>query len=211
MIGGKTSLLLLTLIVGGIMIAVLVPAAYADEEYILNQDYQRVNSNIIIHLIEVNVTDKPMGNVYPSAAPSETKWAHLVFNYENIGDASEKGYINMEFVDSNGNTYPNTEIRDATVAPHTTTDRPLFTEVPIPKNATLTKLHVYQGTNPAFRTKEQWYDLHMTVVATPTPVVATPTPTAASPTGCLGALLPFALLSSLGVAGIAIRKYGLNK
>lgn len=210
MIGGKSSLLLLTLIVGAITIAVLVPSASADENYVLNQEYHRVNSNIIIHLIEVNVTDNPMGNVYPSAAPSETKWAHLVFNYENTGDATEKGYINMEFIDSNGNIYPNTEIRDATVAPHSTTERPLFTEVPIPKNAMLVKLHVYQGTNPAFRTKEQWYDINMAQSVTPTPTAATPLPSATR-TGCLGALLPFALLSSIGVAGIAIRKYGLNK
>lgn len=211
MFGRKNSLLLLTLLLGSIIAMATVPQALADENYVLDQDYARANSHIIIHLIMVNVTDSPMGNVYPSLSPSETKWAHLVFNYENTGNETEKGYISMEFIDSNGNVYPNTEIRDATVPPHSITPRPLFTEIPIPKNVTLVKLHVYQGTNPAFHIKDQYYDLHMEKVGTPTPTATATTVPTATKTGCFAPFLPFALLSSLAVAGIAINKYQRKK
>lgn len=211
MFGRKLSLLLLTLLLGAIVAVATVPSALADENYVLNQDYARANSNIVIHLIMVNVTDNPMGNVYPSASPAETKWAHLVFNYENTGDQTEKGYISMEFIDSNGNVYTNTEVRDATVAPHSSTQRPLFTEVPIPKSAKLVKLHVYQGTNPAFHIKDQYYDLHMETVASTTPTATATAVPSSTKTGCFAPLLPFALLSSLAAAGVAINRYQQKK
>lgn len=192
----------------------LVPLALADRDYSVlpNNTYVRANSNVIVHLA-VNVTDKPMGNVYPSASPSSTQWAHLVFTYENTGDTSERAYVDMEFIDTNGNIYAPTDmsISDATVPAHSTTSR-LFVEIPIPNNATLSKLHIYQGTNPSFHIKDQYYDLALIPTPTPMPATATPGPSATAQTGgCLGIFLPFALLSSLGVAGITIKKYGLNK
>lgn len=213
MLGRKSGLLVFMLLIGSLLTVMLIPSALADKDYNVmpNNTYARANSNVIVHLW-VNVTDKPMGNVYPSASPESTQWAHLVFTYENTGDASERAYVDMEFIDSNGNVYtpPDMSISDASVPAHSMTSK-LFIEIPIPGNVTLSKLHMYQGTNPAFHIKDQYYDL--VLVATPTPVAATatPGPTATTQTGCLGVLLPFALLSSLGVVGITIKKYGLNK
>ena len=214
MLGRKSGLFVLTLLIGSLLLVMLIPSALADQDYSVlpNNTYVRANSNVIVHLW-VNVTDKPMGNVYPSSSPESTDWAHLVFTYENTGDASERAYVDMEFIDTNGNIYtpPDMSISDSTVPAHSTSSR-LFVEIPVPSNATLSKLHIYQGTNPAFHIKDQYYDL--VPIATPTPVPATATPaapTATSTTGCLGIFLPFALLSSLGVVGITIKKYGLNK
>jgi len=201
------------ILIGSLLMVMLIPSALADKDYNVmpNNTYARVNSNIIVHLW-VNVTDKPMGNVYPSTSPEATQWAHLVFTYENTGDTAQKGDVQMEFIDSNNNVYtpPDTVISDVTVPAHSTTS-PLFIEVPMPSNVTLSKLHIYQGTNPSFRTGEQYYNLVLIATPTPVPATATPGPTATTNTGCLGALLPFALLSSLGVVGITIKKYGMNK
>jgi hypothetical protein len=214
MLGRKSGLLVFMLVVGSLLTVMLMPSALADRDYsvLQNNTYVRANSNVIVHLW-VNVTDKPMGNVYPSSSPESTQWAHLVFTYENTGDTSERAYVDMEFIDSNGNVYtpPDMSISDADVPPHSTTSR-LFVEIPIPGNVTLSKLHIYQGTNPAFHIKDQYYDLVPIPTPTPVPATATPGSTAATTqTGCLGALLPFALLSSIGVAGVTIKKYGLNK
>ena len=74
----------------------LVPSALAkDYSVVPNNTYIRTNSNIIVHLA-VNVTDKPMGNVYPSNSPETTQWAHLVFTYENTGDTAQKGDVEIE-------------------------------------------------------------------------------------------------------------------
>ncbi len=195
------------------MAVMLIPSALADKDYNVmpNNTYARANTNIIVHLW-VNVTDKPMGNVFPSTSPEATQWAHLVFTYDNTGDTDQKGNVQLDFIDSNGNIYTPTDnsLSDVTVPAHSSTSR-IFIEVPVPANVTLSKLHIYQGTNPAFHIKDQYYDLVLIATPTPVPATATPGPTATPTTGCLGALLPFALLSSLGVVGITIKKYGLNK
>ena len=104
----------------------LIPSALADRDYnvLPNNTYVRANSDIIVHL-GVNVTDKPMGNVYPSTSPESTQWAHLVFSYVNTGDVAERAYVHMEFIDSNGNVYSPSDnsLSDVTVPPHSTTSR----------------------------------------------------------------------------------------
>jgi hypothetical protein len=213
MLGRKSGLLVLMLLIGSLMVVVLVPSALADNDYNVmpNNTYARANTNIIVHLF-VNVTDKPMGNVYPSTSPETTQWAHLVFTYENTGDTDQKGNVQMEFIDSNGNVYAPSDnsISDVTVPAHSSTST-IFIEVPVPGNVTLSKLHIYQGTNPSFHIKDQYYDLVLIATPTPVPATATPGTSATAQTGCLGALLPFALLSSLGVVGVTIKKYGFNK
>ncbi len=216
MFGRLPSLLFIALLFAGAILTTALPAL-ADETYQLDKDFPRVNSHIVIHLIAVNVTDKYMGNIFPSKAPEETKWAHLVYQYENTGDKMEVGDIQYELIDSQGNVYrfnPNLdEYSGVEVRPHAKSDI-RWNEIPIPKDAVLAKVHVFEGTNPSFLLAEDTYDLQR--VGAPTPV-ATPgeatsgVPTATPRTGCLGALLPFALIGSLAIVGIYAKGRDIKK
>jgi len=119
MSGRLWCILLLVLFVA--MTAFAAPAL-ADETYLLDKDFQRYHSNIVIHLIQVNVTDNYMGNIYPSRAPQDTKWAHLVYQYENTGDQMQVGNIQYELIDTRGRVYkfnPNMdEYSGVEVRPH---------------------------------------------------------------------------------------------
>ena len=170
-----------------LIMIMFAPMSFADSNYVINQDFNRVDSSIVIHVIDVNVTDYPMGNIFPG--PGKVEWAHVLFTYQNIGNITATGHIQYELLDANGNTYTSDDPIEDVLAPgHTSGER--FTETSIPAGATLTQLHLFEGTNPAFHTKDQYYSLTGTPTptyvptrdtATPTPVqesTATPTPTA---------------------------------
>lgn len=187
--------------------------AVADETYLLDKDFQRYHSNIVIHLIQVNVTDKYMGNIYPSKAPQDTKWAHLVYQYENTGDQMQVGNIQYELIDTRGRVYkfnPNLdEYSGVEVRPHSKSDI-RWNEIPIPKDAVLAKVHVFQGTNPDLLLANQTYDLQLVGTITPTSTPAS-SATATRGFGCFSPLLPFVILGSLAIAGLYTRGKGIKK
>lgn len=206
-------ILFIALLLAGAVVITALPAA-ADERYLLYKDYERSTSHIVIHLLEVNVTDKYMGNIYPSKAPEDTKWAHLVYQYENTGDNMEVGNIQYELIDSQGRIYkfnPNLdEYSGVEVRPHAKSDI-RWNEIPIPKDAIITKVRVFEGTNPNFLLKEETFDVQ--AVATPTPSATAGGPTSGSPTPgvCTGALLPFFIIGSLAVVGLYTKGKGIKK
>jgi len=177
--------------------------ALADETYLLDKDFQRYHSNIVIHLIQVNVTDNYMGNIYPSRAPQDTKWAHLVYQYENTGDQMQVGNIQYELIDTRGRVYkfnPNMdEYSGVEVRPHSKSDI-RWNEIPIPEDAVLMKVHVFQGTNPELLLADETYDLKPVGTITPS---TTPSSSASAPKGpgICSPLLPLILIGGLAVAG----------
>jgi len=194
--------------------AIAIPA-FADETYGLNQDFHRYDSNIVIHLLYVNVTDQYMGNIYPSTPPQNTKWAHLVYTYENTGDQMEVGNIQYELIDTQGRVYKfnpdGTEYSGAEVQPHSTTNL-LWNEIPVPKDAVLAQVHVFEGTNPSLRLADETYNLTGGPSST---AQATTQPSAPVPStfkfGCCAPLLPFILIGSLAIVGIYTRGRGIKK
>lgn len=215
MFGRSPFVLLISLFFIGAIISTAMPAL-ADETYLLDKDFPRSNSDIVIHLIQVNITDKYMGNVYPSKAPEDTKWAHLVYQYENTGDKAEVGHIQYALIDSKGNEYkfnPNLdEYSGVMVQPRSKSDI-RWNEIPIPKDTVLTKVHVWEGTNPALLLANETYDL--TRVSTTTPVATPIEPTSGMPGverfGRCAPLAPFLIIGSLAVAGVYVRGKGIKK
>lgn len=200
-----------------------IPVVYADQTYLINKDYQRYHSDIVIHLIEVNVTDKYMGNVYPSKLPEETQWAHLVYTYENIGDKPEMGYLQMSFIDSQGTEYPfnpkGAEYSGEMVQPHST-GGVRWNEVPIPRGTVLAKVHIYEGTNPTFLLKEETFNLQSPTTSSASPSAVPTTTVASTPVTpsqivnrvCLCfPLLPLVLIGSIAIFGIYARGKGIKK
>lgn len=157
MLGRLPFVLFVALLIAGVTMTTALPAL-ADETYQLDKDFKRADSDIVIHLIYVSVTDKYMGNIYPSKAPEDTKWAHLVYQYENMGDKEEVGHIQYELIDSNGSVYrfnPNLdEYSGVLVQPHSKSDI-RWNEIPIPKDVLLAKVRVFEGTNPDFLLKDE--------------------------------------------------------
>jgi hypothetical protein len=214
MLGRPLYLISTILLLAGFLAVAALPVV-ADEVYSLDKDFYRANSNIIIHLKYVSVTDKYMGNIYPSKAPQDTKWAHLVYQYENTGDKTEVGSIQYEFIDTKGNVYrfnPNLdEYSGVTVGPHSVSDI-RWNEIPIPRDTVLAKVHVFEGTNPSFLLANETYELHLESGSYPT---ATIVPSSGGPTSgtgrCCAPLLPFAIIASLGIAGLYIKGKGAKK
>ncbi|WP_424357210.1 hypothetical protein [Methanocella sp. MCL-LM] len=204
------------LIAGFVFLALVAPAATADQNIPLPQTeeflYQDKQRPIIIHLIQVNTTDKPLMNIYPPENSQNLKWVRLVYSYENTGDSQVRAFIKVIFVDSNGNQYQNTneEYTGEYVLPHTITD-PKFVEVAVPKNAEITQFILRQGFY------ETVYEIPK-VTVTPTSsvpattVTGTPTPDAVHRgiDGCLP-FIPFAMAGGLAAAGMVINRSGVRR
>jgi hypothetical protein len=184
------------------------PAALADQDIMLNDQYQMAGKNIIVHLIELNISENPMGNVYAPDYPN-TKWVRLVYTFENFGDRQDKGFIKPIFIDTEGNQYQNFDYTGESVLPHTTAG-PFFVEIPVHKNTSFKKLIFVEG----FEQHE--FDVPQ-VTTTPAPgPSATPEPSpTATPGGfnwrdCLP-LIPFAMTGGIAGVGIVINRSGIRK
>ncbi len=200
-----------TMIIALLMIGVLAMAvqpAAADETYSLDKDFKRANSDIVIHLLYVNVTDKYMGNIYPSLPPEKTKWAHLVYQYENTGDKEEVGSIQYELIDTQGNVYPfnpdQDEYSGESVKPHSKSGK-RWNEIPIPRDTVLAKVHVFEGTNPDFLLANETYDIRLMASASPSALPPGPSAATPGPARLCAPLLPFAVVAGVGAAGLYVK------
>jgi hypothetical protein len=217
MFGRSPYVLIFALLILGAIISTAMPVL-ADENYQIDKDFQIKDSNIIIHVIAVNVTDKYMGNIYPPQDVENTWWAHLLYKYENTGNTMEIGHIQYTLIDSNGTQYqfnPNgTEYSGAEVRPHSITNE-LWNEIPIPAGTVLKQVNVYEGTNPNFRLNNETYDLPAPQIMTSTPTPTAEPSSSVSPIinnfGCCAPFLPFLLIGSLAVAGVYVKGKGIKK
>ncbi|MCD1295748.1 hypothetical protein CUJ83_12135 [Methanocella sp. CWC-04] len=189
-----------------LLAAVAMPIVYADENIVLNQEYLRKGTNIKVNLIEVDISEKQLGSKTSPYPLEETKWVRLVYTYENLGDKSEKGYLNIKFLDTDNNEYPMGEVeytgRD--VAPHSFSEV-RFIEIPVPKDAVIDRFVIIQGFD------ETTYNIPQTEKPTPTPAItATPGPTQEPPKTCMP-FLPFMIAGSVICIGLAINRYGFKR
>jgi hypothetical protein len=191
-----------------LLLAGAAPTVLAGQDIVLNDQYQMVGKNIIVHLIELNITDYPMGNIYAPDYPN-TKWVRLVYTFENFGDKQDKGHIKPIFIDSEGNQYQNFDYTGENVLPHTTAG-PFFVEVPVPKNTVLVRLIFQEG----FEQHE--FDIPQASSSpTPGPSATTATSPTPDPFGyswseCLP-LIPFAMAGGVAGVGIVINRCGVKK
>jgi hypothetical protein len=190
-----------------ILLASIAPVV-TGQNIVLGDQYQMAGKNIIVHLIELNISDSPMGNIFSPDYPN-TMWVRLVYTFENTGDTKDKGYIQPIYVDSDGNLYQNfNDYTGENVLPHTTAG-PFFVEVPFPKNTRLDKVICTEG----FTQHE--FDIPWTIAATPTPSAsptasATPAPGGVKWADCLP-LIPFAMAGGVAGVGIVINRSGIKK
>jgi hypothetical protein len=127
------------------LVLFIVPACATDVSIPINKDYKY--GDMVIHLISVNITDYPMGNVY-SPDPDNTTWPRLVFQYENTGTEAINGNLQVAFFDDQGNQYPaNKKIVDITmdqVQPGKKSDVRFVEAAVIPRNTKITSFKVYE-------------------------------------------------------------------
>lgn len=202
MSGRMSLILVLAYMLVGVMAITVMPVAYADENITLNQEYMRAGSTIKVHLMEVKITDTPWSNIYPSAAPGVTKWTKLVYTYENYGDKPQKGYLNISFIDADGNEYSVWDYTGDTVMPHSTSEV-RFIEVPVPYDAKIVKLKIHQTFD------DTYYDIPR-AIATAEPT-STPVPTPkASDVGCLP-YIPMAMAGGIAALGMVINRHRIRR
>ena len=205
------------ILAGIVFLALVAQTAVADQNIPLPQTeeflYHDKQRPVIIHLILINTTEKPLNNIFPPENSQNLKWVHLVYSYENTGDSQIRAFIKVVFVDRNGNQYQN-DMEDYTgefVLPHTITD-PKIVEVAVPRNAEITQFIIRQG----------FYETIYTIpkaTPSPTPVTTITAQATSIPSsgigkrgfdGCLP-FIPFAMAGGIAAAGIVINRSGIRK
>jgi hypothetical protein len=190
-------------------------SAYTNTEIPLGYSFYRMHTQVVVVLEKLDVSDYPMGNVYTTTPLERVDWVRLWYRYDNEGDKADQGYLQVEFIDSLGNVYvePDGTYTGDNVGPKSSSG-PRFLEIPVSKGAKIAKIKVIQGFD------SQYFDVPEPGAATPTSVAttaatvtptsqATATPQATAKNGGSGnclPLLPFAILSALGLAGYAGKK-----
>ena len=197
------------LIAGGLLLTLVVQASCA-ADIIINRDYQMASKNIIVRFILINITDYPMGNVYPPENAGEIQWVRLVYQFQNVGDVSQRGYVQPNVVGSDDKVYTYRDYTGQDVLPHTTTD-PAFVEIPMPEGVGIRQVVFVEGFT------EHVFEVPEMPVPTPTPVPSATTPATATPalpstdiTGCLP-YIPFAMAGGIAAAGMVINRTGIRK
>lgn len=185
----------LPIFVALVAIALLAaPALATDMTIPIGKDYTSVyqNGEMVVHVIQVSITDKYMGNTY-SADPDNTIWPKVVFQYENTGTSPLTGNFYIAFTDANGNLYldknkkPYTDITMNEIQPGQKSDV-RFLEAAVPKDVKVTQVVIYdEGLKERMR-----IDIPYGQAVTPT---STP---GSSPSICaLPAVLPFLVIGAL--------------
>lgn len=205
------------IIAGIVVLALATQVAFANQTIPLPQtdeyQYHDKQRPVIIHLLQVNTTEKPLNNINPPENAQNLKWVHLVYTYENTGDNQIRAFIKVIFVDRYGNQYQNDkdDYTGEYVLPHTITD-PKYVEVAVPRDAEITQFILTQGFY------ETTFDIPQNVV-TSTPVTATTPSATGNPNqgpgkqgfgGCLP-FIPFAMAGGLAAAGIVINRSGIKR
>lgn len=189
-----------------LLLAATAPAAYADQVVLSDQQYRMSDKDIIVHIKAVNVADFPHSNIMPQP---DMKYYQLIYNFENIGDTEDRGFIQPTFIDSSGSQYRYMEYTSVNVRPHhTSADH--FIEMPVPKDRIITKIvfidgfdnHTFNLANPASTSSPA-------PSGSPT-ASATPAPGANGWSDCLP-LIPFAMAGGIAGAGIVINRCGLKR
>jgi hypothetical protein len=202
-------LLILALFIGAL------PVAHADQVTIpIGQSIYGMMSNnkIEAHLEYLEIGDDRKGSTRTTTPLERVKWVRLFYRYQNHGDSTGTGYLNLVFIDQQGNEYKPAEgvYTGETVAPGTISTLE-FVEIPVPKDSNIVTIRVVQG----FDHTDFAVPQSGATTATAAPSSAATATAQASAKGngsgnCLP-LLPFAILSVVGFAGMAMGKLSPKK
>lgn len=198
---------------------IAAPAAHADDIVTiplgLGYSHYGLKSNVEAHLQYIEIGDDRKGSTQTTTPLERVKWFRLYYQYENHGDTTADGDLKLTFFDDKGNEYKLDErtYTGDTVSPHSTGSIK-FLELPISRDSNIMTIRIWSGFD------YQDYTVPLPVSSTPTPTVtiaptavltdtptATPTavPSASGAGSCLP-LLPFAILATVGLAGVIAGK-----
>jgi hypothetical protein len=199
------------------------PVAHADQVTIPigKSIYGMMSNNKIEALLEyLEVGDDRKGSTQTTTSLDRVKWVRLFYRFENHGDSTGTGYLNLVFIDQQGNEFKPAEgvYTGETVGPGDTSSLE-FLEIPVPKDSNIVTIRVIQGFDHTdFPVPDAG---SATATAAPT-VAPTAAPSSASTAtaqttaksngsgNCLP-LLPFAILSAVGLAGLATGRMSAKK
>jgi hypothetical protein len=183
------------------------PAVCADQTVLRDQSYQMSGKSIIVHIISVNVVDKPMSNIMPQP---DMKYYQIIYNYSNTGNTEDKGFIQPIFIDASGGQYRYMDYTSTSIQPGRTSDNN-FIEMPVPKNTIITKIIFIEGLNEPHPFNLMYSSPTPTIMVSgvPTPV-SSPTSSGFNWRECLP-LIPFAMAGGIAGVGIVINRCGIRK
>jgi hypothetical protein len=196
------------------------PAAHAEMVTIpLGKSIYGIMSNdkIEAHLEYLEVGDDRKGSTRTTTPLDRVKWVRLFYRFENHGDSAGTGNLNLVFIDQQGNEFkPEDGVYiGEDVGPGEMSNME-FVEIPVPKESDIVTIRVIQAFDHTDFQVPQPGSSTATPTVAPTAApssAATATPQAsANGTGsgsCLP-LLPFAILSAVGLAGLSAGRI-LNK
>ena len=78
-----------------LLAAGMAQVAFADGYIAINDQYQMSGKNIIVHVLGVNISDYPTGNVYPYQYPGQTRWVRIDYTFENPGDVTGSATVDV--------------------------------------------------------------------------------------------------------------------
>jgi hypothetical protein len=176
------------------------------------------NNKIEAHLEYLEVGDDRKGSTQTTTPLERVKWVRLFYRFENHGDSTGTGYLKLVFIDQQGNEYKPAEgvYTGETVGPGATSSLE-FVEIPVPKDSNIVTIRVIQG----FDYTDFPVPLPGSATAMATPTItptavpssaatATEQATAKGSGNCLP-LLPFTILSAVGLAGLAAGRMSIKK
>ncbi|MGE5556963.1 MAG: hypothetical protein ACM3QV_00365 [Caulobacteraceae bacterium] len=180
-----------------VLLAILyftTPAIAEDLTIPIDEEYLRAD-NMKVHFSKVTITDRLEGQAFTSD-PEHSKFPKLYFTYENLGNVANNGHLSMAFVDDKGNVYRVNDVTMDPIQPGKTSDRVRFLEVAVPKNVTITKFVIYEGSLVT--------EYPIKYKGETTPIPGNNNPAGSKAICCLSSLLP---LLVVGTAFKAARKH----
>ncbi|HMK45636.1 MAG TPA: hypothetical protein VK436_03320 [Methanocella sp.] len=134
------------LFIATILIVSITPMVVAEDITIPLGVTDRLSNNIVGHLTQVIISTEPRTSDYNFVGdPKNYLWPTLVYYYENVGNQTEKGRIELKFIDDHGDEYPVSDPGTmAGVKPGGKSEDRLIA-VAIPKDRKVVKLVVILG------------------------------------------------------------------
>jgi hypothetical protein len=139
----------------------ITPAMAADVTIPVNKDYTS-DTNMVIHLIAVNITSYTMGNEFTKYGADNTIWPKILFTYTNKGNSADYGHLLIKFKDDQGNLYERTDVSMNMIQPGATSEM-RFLEVPVQKDRKIAGFEIDEG----FKTT--YYPIEYQTTSTTTP------------------------------------------
>lgn len=152
---------LVMLILTALAALMITPALAADVTIPVNKDYTS-DTNMVIHLIAVNITPYTMGNEFTQYGADNTIWPKLLYTYTNNGKSADYGHLSIKFKDDQGNLYERSDVSMNMIQPGSTSEM-RFLEVPVQKDRKIAGFEIIEG----FKTT--YYPIEYQTTSTTTP------------------------------------------